>query len=350
MGPGDGLLVLLAERNAPDLNQLVEALRELDLPFFGGVFPGLIHGGERHEVGAVLQVLPLLGPPVLIADLEQPMPRLVDPGVPLDATQRPTALVFVDGLSTHVASWLRTLYAQLGTTVTYLGGGAGSLSFEPRPCVFTQDGVAQSGGVVALSPLACNVGVRHGWTRMAGPLVATRTDRTRVHELNWRAAAEVYQEAIGEEIPEGGFFAVSKGHPFGLRKEGQEDVIRDPLTMEADGSLVCAGEVPQNAVLNVMRGDPDSLIAAAGLAAQEALREARGAHRATLVIDCVSRTLFLEERLDEELKSLAVTLEGGSLLSTPSGALTLGEIASRGDSLLEWFNKTVVVGVLHEPG
>jgi len=36
--------ILLSDKGRPDLESLVQELRTLDIPFFGGFFPGLIHG------------------------------------------------------------------------------------------------------------------------------------------------------------------------------------------------------------------------------------------------------------------------------------------------------------------
>ncbi|MFN2343877.1 MAG: hypothetical protein ABR542_10995, partial [Desulfonatronovibrio sp.] len=62
-----------------------------------------------------------------------------------------------------------------------------------------------------------------------------------------------------------------------------------------------------------------------------------------ILIDCISRVLFMENDFSMELSAVddrALTF----------GALTLGEIANTGDSYLEFYNKTAVVGVLEDPG
>ncbi|WP_459939537.1 hypothetical protein [Desulfonatronum parangueonense] len=55
----------------------------------------------------------------------------------------------------------------------------------------------------------------------------------------------------------------------------------------------------------------------------------------------MSRVLFLEHNFDKELA--AVEREMPLV-----GALTLGEIANTGDAYLEFYNKTSVVGILHD--
>jgi hypothetical protein len=68
--------------------------------------------------------------------------------------------------------------------------------------------------------------------------------------------------------------------------------------------------------------------------------------RHCLVADCVSRGLFLGERLGDELGAIVDGLGSGA--PRPVGMLTLGEISSQGEGYLEFFNKTSVVAVVHE--
>lgn len=60
----------------------------------------------------------------------------------------------------------------------------------------------------------------------------------------------------------------------------------------------------------------------------------------TLTIDCISRSLLLEERLRDELAALR--LPG----TTQVGALTIGEVASGANNFLQVHNKTTVLALL----
>ncbi|HIE56438.1 MAG TPA: histidine kinase, partial [Chromatiaceae bacterium] len=62
--------------------------------------------------------------------------------------------------------------------------------------------------------------------------------------------------------------------------------------------------------------------------------------RCQLVMDCISRALFLGDHFQRELD--AFSQPGLPML----GALTIGEIANHGDDYLEFYNKTAVVGIL----
>jgi hypothetical protein len=57
---------------------------------------------------------------------------------------------------------------------------------------------------------------------------------------------------------------------------------------------------------------------------------------------------FLGDGFQAELDAIERGLGRMSPAVSPCGVLTLGEISSRGDGYLEFFNKTCVVAVLYE--
>ena len=351
----DVVAILIGEKNRPNVEQLISGLNAKGISFFGGIFPGIIHGESRYEEGVIAIVLPALAKPLLIRGLETEqieIPEVDDELEIITDTGSPyTALVLVDGLTSNVASFLTELFNSFGDSVSYLGGGAGSLSLQQEPCIFTRDGLFQDAAVVTFVKLHSGLGVHHGWQEIAGPLVATSTRKNVVAELNWRNAFEVYREIVeadaGVELTREGFFDVSKGYPFGMVKEGAEHIVRDPIAANEQGELVCVGEVPENTVLSILKGASDSLVQAAGQAAEDS-RAMEGKPFQSLVIDCISRVLFLEDGFGRELSAVRRALATAGRASVPEGALTLGEISSSGEGLLEFYNKTIVVGVLYE--
>ena len=117
--------------------------------------------------------------------------------------------------------------------------------------------------------------------------------------------------------------------------------MRDILLI-SPGHLVCAGEVKENSVLVVLKGSKDSLLDAGyqilqDLSGLESKKIITG-----LILNCISRVLYLGSEYDRELKII-----DQSFPDLP-GAFTIGEISSSGDGFLEFYNKTLVVGVLYE--
>jgi hypothetical protein len=269
-----------------------------------------------------------------------------------DRGQKSTALILVDALAPNVTPVLTELFNQFGSSVGYIGGGGGSLSLQQEPCIFTPEGLFQDAVVVTFLGNESHVNVRHGWQKVMGPIVATKTDKNRIVELNWRNAFALYRSIVeadsGLVLTKENFFDVVKGYPLGLYKEGAEDIVRDPVGFTDAGELVFLIDIPENAAFNLLRGDTNAIIQAAGQAAASCHVPAGRVPTYAIVVDCISRVLYLDQDFSRELDSVQeyVGAIKGDLV--PEGIVSLGEIASDEEGVLQAYNKTIVVGVLYE--
>jgi hypothetical protein len=342
------ILVLAADANGFTPAEVDPILTALPIPVFGGIFPEILHGREQLATGTLVlglsaqtcvEVIPGLSDDA--ADYEQRIDDALS-GCPPGSTM----FVFVDGFAKRIAALIESLFAVFGLELNYIGGGAGSLSFVQKPCLLTPKGLVYDCAVLALSGVRSGVGVNHGWREVSGPYQVTRAQGNTIHELDRTPALDAYRKVVegrsGQPLTSEGFFALAKGFPFGISKLGEEKIVRDPIAATDDGSLVCVGEVPQGCFVHILEGDADALVDAARKALElgTAAYDGPEAPRATLFIDCISRSLALGDDFPRELEAVASP-------STPLvGALTLGEIANSGKDYLEFYNKTSVVGVL----
>lgn len=347
----DNLILLFAEKNVPDIPTLIEALNDLTISFCGGIFPNIIVGSERKEEGVILKKMPAAAAPILIKGLDS-----LDFSLPtfdnLPIFEEDIMMVvLLDGLTTNISPFLRELYNLLGNSVNYIGGGAGSLTLVQQPCVFNNQGLFQDAAIVCPILSKSQLGVRHGWEQVYGPLVANKTCGNVIQELNWKNAFETYKEIVEQEteqeLTKENFFGIAKGFPFGLNRDNNEKIVRDPIAVNEKGELICVGEVPENSVLDVLVGRSESLINAAGEAAKACVLDERP-YDDSLVIDCISRVLFLEDDFEKELEAIQQNIPAQSNNNHLEGVLTLGEISSHGQGALEFFNKTIVVGLLYD--
>ncbi len=349
LAPEQTALVLLAEDGHPPLEEVALALRSTGRRFFGGVFPGVISGARCLNRGAVVAGVELLGEPRIFENLASWSERSITDELEAIGSSARSGLVLIDGLASSVSGWLSAVYDRVGTSIRFVGAGAGSMTLEPSPCLFTEHGVLQDAAIVGLRAAEMGIGVRHGWQPISGPLVVDSSQGNVIRSLNWEDALEVYSALVFEEsgvqIDPADFFEVSKGFPFGLQRSGHEVIVRDPIRVDDDGSLVCVGEVPENSVLTLLKGEASALIAAAGEAARSAL--ATPVAEGVFLVDCVSRSIFLEGRFDEELQEIAGAV-GPEADETLYGVLSLGEVASSEEGPLEFLNKTSVVGALRD--
>jgi hypothetical protein len=108
--------------------------------------------------------------------------------------------------------------------------------------------------------------------------------------------------------------------------------------------VVVLSDVSENSVMYLAHGDKDSLIEAARQAVEDCGAPA-GVERC-FISDCYSRVLMLGEDFGSELDTVRRALEGFTD-AQPEGVQALGEVAANGRQKLEFFNKTIVVGLLH---
>lgn len=347
-GDGYGLLLLASEGNGFTPDKINSFLQSARLPVFGGMFPAVIYGNQVLSHATIGVTLPVASESIFIPGFSSNQIQLIDhlEGLFPDATTGQTMIIFVDGLARRIGDFIEGLFNVYGLEMNYVGGGAGSIHMCPGPCLFTNSGMHSDGAVIMLLPSNSGVGVCHGWTALRGPYQVTEAYDNTIQSLDWRPALDVYTEALGPyfEIIQGGqdFFEITHAFPFGISRLGTEQIVRAVLRIGENKSLVCAGEVEEGSFLHLMHGDTESLIQAAGLAldrAHSALPSWRK-ENLHLVMDCISRSMFLHNRFQEELD--AINRDQGPLV----GACTIGEIASCGTELLEFYNKVAVVAVL----
>lgn len=341
------LLVLAADENAWTPELLDPCLQSCGKPVFGGIFPQLLHAGERLLRGALVIGLTA---PCQVSVVEGLSDTDVDfdaallsafPEAPVDGTM----FVLVDGFSRRISALIDALFNNFGLALNYLGGGGGSLSLVQKPCVITPSGLRQDVALLAWLDLPSGIGVAHGWKPVSSAFRVTESEGNVIVSLDWRPAFEVYREIVephaGQRFGPDNFFALAKAYPFGIAKLGSEVVVRDPLMVEGE-KLVCVGEVAAGSFVHVLHGNRDTLVAAAGEAREraESVFPAGRVPKLEFFVDCISRVLFLEDEFASELKTARVA--GLPLV----GMLSIGEIANSGDDYLEFYNKTSVVALV----
>lgn len=335
-------LLLIAEGSEIDVISLIEACNKRDITIAGGLFPKVIFDEEALDAGIIHKIISATNKPHLIKDMSE------DTDLPIINSNTRSGVVLVDGLSQEIPHFLERLYDKYWNQISYVGGGCGSLTLEQKPCIFTNDGFYQNAAIVLFSDLATQLGVKHGWEKVEGPFVANKTQGNKIIELNWRPAFEVYKEVIetnsDARFESSDFFDIAKGFPFGIYREGQEDIVRDPIMVEDDGTLICVGKVEANTSLNILRGDKQKLIDSASEAAVQSIGSNM---KDMLVTDCISRILYLEDDFKEELNAIKNALPVDSSISTIEGILSIGEISSGINGYLEFYNKTIVVSTFH---
>ncbi len=350
---GEVVMLLFAEDNPPDIPLLIEALNHKNILFFGGIFPGLLYGNQQTTSGGLIKKFKASSAPFLVSNIASNQYSGFPDISANTFREKGTAIILLDGLMPNIYRFLEKINDFLGEKCMFIGGGAGSISLQPQPCIFSNNGFEKDAAVVCVIDSQIRLGVRHGWKHLAGPLVATATEGKTILQLNWENAIDVYNDIVekdcGIPLTKDNFAGIAQGYPFGILREKEDDIVRDPLAIGENGSIVCIGEIPPNTVLHVLKGHPEALLNAARKAVSESteIPGLPAAATGTFVVDCITRALFLDEQFAEEMNIIRASVVVNTDEQEPYGILSLGEISSYGEGLLELFNKTIAIGTFY---
>ena len=339
------VMILACDDNGFKKELIDPILLQSDIHIIGGIFPSILYNTEKYDKGTLFIRMKDEMDIHIINDISDKDYESLDKDMEeqlkgFNASIK-TMFVFIDGLAKNIGACVNVLFDNYGLEVNYIGGGSGSLSFEQKPSLFTNQGLLKDAFVYGYSKCYSAIGVCHGWKSIDGPYQVTKSKGTIVQEIDYQPAFEVYKHALkkyaSKNITEENFFDIAKSFPFGLNTITDSKIVRDPIVLNGT-EMVCVGDIEEGSYIDILYGNSDDLIKAAKHAADISYKNMNFKDSFTLFIDCISRVLILEEDLKKEIE--AVYNEGTPLV----GALTFGEIANNGRDYLAFYNKTSVVG------
>jgi hypothetical protein len=187
------------------------------------------------------------------------------------------------------------------------------------------------------------IGVQHGMRPCTEPARVTHAAGSVLARIAGRPAFEYYQEfALGRGVK----LVRQEAAPFMMNHElaihsGKVAKIRAPLSVNADGSLNMAAEVPKGSLVSVVDSDEAGLTTAARDAGEEARRNLGSETAAgVIVFDCICRRTILGPNFGKEVEAVCSSFDKGVPLV---GFATYGEIARFGGKLNGFHNATAVV-------
>lgn len=350
--PALGLVALIPEAEADKVAGLQALCRERNVPLCGAIFPALVTAEGFRSEGAILLSSARALPSSLVCDLPSDSVAAAARIVAaveghlarVEGNAPPTLYLLFDSLVSHIASILDNLYLSLADRVVYAGVNGGSESFQPMPCLFDGERVVGGGVLCLLLPPGMATVLEHRYQAPERVMSATGTEGNRILQIDWRPAFQVYQEIIRAEYgialtPEN-FYEYAVHFPFGILRANKDVVVRIPVALEADGSLFCVGEVPENSILTLLKAptdvDEDCVLHLAG-----GLEKASGsvAGRPLLSFYCAGRRMHFGDAAALELKRLKHLTQAQALL----GALSLGEIGSTQTGGYPLFHNATIV-------
>ena len=333
------ILLFGCDKNTADDVELEKVLRLNTKPLLGGIFPHIIADGELKEIGFL--IIPLFEE-LEVKFFETQKSISIETQLESEMTsvsrEAKSVFCFVNAFWEEKTSFLKGLYDELGPFVNYLGGGAGSLSFQSVPCVIANQNIYEKAAVIGLTKSSIAISTGHGGKPISEPIKVTETDGRTIVSLNWKPAFEVYKsivEASSNKIfTNDNFFEIAKSHPLGLVKLDDEMIVRE-LYAKENNKLYLIDDVNVGEYLKIMDVSLPSLLEGAKHTLEK-YDYSNNQNYTTFYIDCMSRVLLLKDNFQQELNLLNKNQKA-------NGIVSFGEIANSGDSFLEVLNKTIVV-------
>jgi len=259
-------------------------------------------------------------------------------------SKNPSIILLPDGFTCNVSEIVKGAYNILGPRFKLIGGGAGdNLRFIKTYQFVNQEVYTNSlAAAMIASPSPIGIGIAHGWEPLGEFLVVTKAKNKTVIEFDGKPAILAYQKCCKldkispEEFPE-----IGMKHPLGMPDIAGNYIIRDPISLNEDGSINCVAEVPVGSVVRIMKGDSDGIILAAERAAKHA-KSALGNNEPAfaIIFDCVSRLLLLGRRAEEEIEKVRRIIGKHVPLI---GFHTFGEIGAFEGGAPMFHNKTIAI-------
>ena len=354
--PPDALILFAAPSYA--FSQLLNALTESCKP---KILVGCSSAGEftdRKALGSAACAVAIISNEMAFAagvaenvavDRAASARRLIASFKGLDSQdfQYRSGLVLTDALAGYTEDLLEQLTSLTGGRYQLFGGGAGDDDRFQRTHVFYGTKVLTNAAVALeiLSRKPVGIGVSHGWHPASAPMRVTEADGMRVVSLNSIPAAEVFEEHA--ELT-GQHLDLANPVPFFLHNvlgidTGNGHKLRVPLSVDADGSVVCAAEIPEGSLVSIMATSNASAADAASSATKSAVDRMQGNKPGVaLFFDCAATRLRMGQEFGIELEAVADALKPAHY----AGCNTYGQIARVDGQFNGFHNCTAVVCVL----
>lgn len=313
---------------------VVMALSSQDIKFFAGVGSAVSKGAHEAGKSAADDVKRQAG-----GDLK-------------------TFIMLPDVLNGNGAETVRGVLESLGEHFPVVGGASGDDFQFKKTYQYLNDKVCTDSvvGLGLTGDFKIGIGVKHGWIPVGAPMKVTKSEGGVLHEVNGKPAIQIYEDYFGAEeaavLKTETLATLAITYPLGLKVEGNDELlIRDPISVDKNGSITCAAEIPVGSDIRLMIGSIEEAVKVAKIAAQNVLEQLEGVKpKAIIVFNCIARNKLFGQRSGEEITAIQEVLGRDVPLI---GFYTYGEQAPMNGEVKNinqcnsaFHNETVVIAAL----
>jgi hypothetical protein len=345
-----GLVLIFGQRQVMEKNSLIDEIRSF---YPAAILAGCSTAGEICDINVYDESLSIVAiefqhTPFRLVSLQLNGISSYEAGKQLAQSlpEQDLSHVFVlsDGQKVNGTDLVKGFRDILPPGINVTGGLAGD-GADFTKTVLIADNYATDSMVAAIGFYGQNIKIGYGslggWDPFGPERMVTRSDHNVLYELDGRPALELYKSYLGEHAA--GLPATGLLFPLSMKIEGSENsLVRTILSINQDGGMVFAGDLPEGARIRLMKANFERLIdGAAGAAESSYVSLGENQPDLAILISCIGRKLVLKQRIEEEVEAVREVLGSNTVLT---GFYSYGELApfTQGDSC-ELHNQTMTI-------
>jgi hypothetical protein len=250
----------------------------------------------------------LVGPDFLsFEDMKNDLPEFEDKILALSEGYQMNFMVFWE-VKAPISSFATKLYDTFGPKSNIIGGGLLK--------VVVDDKIYYDGCIVIVM-LSKNIFTQlsgHGWIPAGRSLVATRSEKHIIYEIDGERAVDIYTKLIEDITTEMGIPFDSKLKidwlfSIGFPTVNGEYIISYPENLNyEDGSITFLHEIPENSVIRLLVNKSELLLRHSKNLLEELTTLYGRSPGFNLVVNCIGRIESLEKNIELEIETFKKTL------------------------------------------
>ncbi len=321
-------------------------LGALDVPISGGIFPKIIYKDQLLAKGSIVIAWYNEVKITNYKNIENTntIKDLVGTSNQAsDTKDNGEYLIFIDAAVSKLEDNLDVLYKKIGFRATFAGGGAGSISLESLPCIFTNDGLLKNVMQTIATNHKSKITTTHGWQKQSGPHLVTSSYKTKIKTLNYEPIVPFYKKHNtlfrDHNLKSTTFSSFFNEYPLGIENLDGELLVREAIR-HTDDEIEFIGNIPEYSKVHILSGTEDSAREEVDNELDELKLKEESDTDATFIFSCSMRDDADHNGYSKEVRMLNKHLPHSKNIV---GALSIGEIATGASRLLHLHNKSIVI-------
>jgi len=208
----------------------------------------------------------------------------------------------------------------------------------------------KSGEIIAVGfygdTLDISFSIHGGWVPFGPERIVTKSEGNTLYELDGKPALDLYKSYLGDKAKD--LPSAALLYPLNVTSENEKQpIVRSILNIDEEtNAVILAGDIAENAKVQLMMTNVDNIANASEKAARQALELRETKPDLAMLISCIGRKIVLDQRVEEEIEEVIEVLGNDT---TIFGFYSYGEIAPfHGEVACQLHNQTMTITLISE--